>query len=310
MNGGDGLKVGLFAFCTDQSMPVLDIAQAAEERGFDGLFLNEHPHMPVHHPRSEYPGGGEIPQCYARFWDPYIALSFVAAQTKLVIGTNISLVGEHDPISLAKTVASLDALSCGRFILGVGFGWHREEFEDHGHPAKVRAAVVEEHVRLMRALWTQEVGSFEGTYARVSPSWSWPKPVQRPHPPVLLGVRASTRNFRRIAGWCDGWVPMGPPPFAGGVFADQVTQLRRAWDEARRPPEDLRLQVILTPGSLTELAESAHRSYELGVERILIKVMDLPAESALRQLDAVSDALGIRPASGRAPSPNPDRRTR
>ncbi len=143
-DGRSGPKIGLFADCTDESMPILDLAQALTERGFTGLFLNEHPHMPVEHPRSEFPAGGPIPGRYARFWCPFTALSFVAAQTDLDVGTCISLVGEHDAIALAKSIATLDVLSEGRFVLGVGFGWHREEFEDHGHPAKVRARVVEE----------------------------------------------------------------------------------------------------------------------------------------------------------------------
>jgi probable F420-dependent oxidoreductase len=293
-DGSDGPRVAIFADCTDTSMPIVNLAQAAEARGFTGLFLNEHPHLPVQHPRSEFPGGGEIPERYARFWDPFVALSFVAATTGLEIGTNISLVGEHDPIALAKAVATLDVLSGGRLVLGVGFGWHREEFEDHGRPANVRAKVVEEHVRLMRVLWTEEVGAFEGEYVRVSPSRSWPKPMQRPHPPVLLGVRASARNFDRITSWADGWVPMGTPEFAGGVFADQVRELRAGWAEAGRPPEALHLQVQLSGRPFFELAELADQAYELGAGRVLVRVGDLAANAALNRLDALAEAFAGR----------------
>src|SRR6187200_964785 len=133
-------------------MPLLDFARAVEDRGFSGLFLNEHTHLPVDMPTSEFPAGGPVPERYARFWDPYIALSFVAATTSLEIGTGVSLIGEHDPIQLAHAVASLDALSGGRLVLGVGWGWNREEFANHGRSPKVRARVVEEWLSVMRAL--------------------------------------------------------------------------------------------------------------------------------------------------------------
>jgi len=292
-DGSVGPKIGVFADCTDYSIPIVDLARAVEERGFTGIFLNEHPHLPVHAPRSQYPGGGETPMRYSHFWDPYVALSFVAASTELDIGTCISLVGEHDPIALAKAVATLDSLSGGRLTLGVGFGWHREEFEDHGHPATVRAKVVEEHVRLMRALWTNDVAGFKGEFVRVSPSWSWPKPAQKPHPPVLLGVRGGQRNFDRMAAWADGWVPMGTPAFRNGVFAGQVAELRAAFDRAGRDPASVRLTVILSrvsPQRLPDLAEQAHT---LGAERVLVKVGDGGYEE-LKALDLAAESLSRR----------------
>src|SRR4029453_15985440 len=138
------MKIAIFADPPDQTMPILDFASEVDARGFSGLFLNEHTHLPVDHPTSPFPAGGATPERYARFWDPYIALAFVAASTALEIGTCVSLVGEHDAIALAKQIATLDVLSGGRFICGVGFGWLREEFEDHGHAAAVRAEVVRE----------------------------------------------------------------------------------------------------------------------------------------------------------------------
>src|SRR6478735_5191303 len=170
LGSAGGPTIGVFADCTDRSMPIVGLAVALEERGFTGIYLNEHPHLPVANERSSFPAGGDIPDRYARFWDPYIALSFVAARTSLDIGTCISLVGEHDAIALAKAIATLDVLSGGRLHVGVGFGWHREEFEDHGLPAEVRAPVVEETVALMKQLWTQDVASYEGTYRQLSPS--------------------------------------------------------------------------------------------------------------------------------------------
>ncbi len=179
-------------------MPIVDLAVALEERGFSGIFLNEHPHMPVEQARSQYPPGGEIPDRYARFWDPYVALSFVAARTGLEIGTCISLVAGHDPIALAKAPATLDVLSGGRLVFGVGFGWHREEFEDHGGPARVRAAVVEETVALVKSLWTEEVATFAGERLRLSRRADrGPSRPKRPHPPVLLGARHCARAGAR-----------------------------------------------------------------------------------------------------------------
>jgi probable F420-dependent oxidoreductase len=284
-------RIGVFADCTDYSMPILDLARAVEDRGFSGLFLNEHPHLPVDHPRSQFPGGGEISRRYSHFWDPYVALSFVAAQTALDVGTCISLVGEHDPIALAKAVATLDVLSSGRLLLGVGFGWHREEFEDHGHSARVRAAVVEESVRLMRELWTSEVGAFSGEFVRVSPSYSWPKPVQRPHPPVLLGVRASERNFRRIATWCDGWIPMGTPSFGDGGFAREIGELRSEWERAGHNPARLQVMVQLTTVALEDMPALVTQALDLGVQRVAFKVHDGDTDETLAYLDEAENVF-------------------
>jgi probable F420-dependent oxidoreductase len=301
-------RIGVLSDSTDYTMPILDFARALEERGFTGLFLNEHPHMPVETPRSPWPSGGPTPERYGHFWDPYIALSFVAATTGLEIGPTVSLVAEHDAIALAKAVATLDVLSGGRLVLGVGWGWNREEFEDHGLPANVRATVVEETVRLMRELWTHEEGSYEGVYRRVSRAWSYPKPVQRPHPPVLLGAPAGEKNFRRIASWADGWIPMGTPDFFGGGFERDVTGLREAWTRAGRDSAGPRLTAILFHAGWYDGGREAvasrrvvlpfdrweaalDRAAELGVERVLIQVRDEEPSRTLRTLDELAAVL-------------------
>ena len=283
-------RIGIFADCTDLSMPILELAEALEERGFEGLFLNEHTHLPVDTPRSQYPAGGPTPERYARFWDPYIALSFVAARTALEVGPCVSLVAEHDPIALAKAVATLDVLSGGRFVLGVGFGWNREEVEDHGHDAKVRARVVEEAVAVMRALWTKEIASYDGEFFHLSPSRSWPKPAQQPHPPVLLGVPASERNFRRIANWADGWIPMGSK-LMEPVFDGWLEQVARACDEVSRDPATVRITALCTDIGPDQLAAAVERAESLGVERILLKTDDGPAERVLPWLDRLAKPL-------------------
>ncbi len=271
-------------------MPVLDLAVEAERRGFEGLFLNEHTHLPVQAPRSQFPAGGPTPLRYARFWDPYVALSFVAARTSLEIGPCVSLVAEHDPIALAKAAATLDVLSGGRLMLGVGFGWNREEVEDHGHPARTRARVVTEAVALMRELWTKEVASFSGEFFRLSPSMAWPKPRQQPGPPVLLGAPATERNFRRIASWADGWIPMGSR-LLEPVFAEWLTALRQVCREVGRDPSSVRITALLTGRAAVRLEEAAERAATLHVERILVKVDDGPAERVLPWLDRLAEPL-------------------
>jgi probable F420-dependent oxidoreductase len=271
----------VFADCTDESMPLLDFAHAVEELGYSGLFLNEHTHVPVDHPRSAFPYGGEIPERYARFWDPYTALSFVAATTGLEVGPFVSLVGEHDPIVLAKTIATLDVLSGGRFLLGVGWGWLREEFEDHGFPARERVAVITEKIALMKAVWTQDVASFEGSYVRLPPSWSWPKPAQRPHPPVLIGAPANARNFERIAAWADGWITMGTPDLS--TFDRTLAELRRVWDFAGREGAP-RVTVSFRTVPLEGLADATQRCAELGIERVVLRVPDEEPQEAVARL--------------------------
>jgi probable F420-dependent oxidoreductase len=282
------LRLGVFADCTDRSMPIVDLAVALEERGFGGIFLNEHPHLPVDHPRSTFPPGGDIPDRYARFWDPYIALAFVAARTGLEIGTCISLVAEHDAIALAKAVATLDVLSGGRLLLGVGFGWHREEFEDHGRPASVRAQVVEETVLLMKALWTDEIASFDGDFLKLSRSRSWPKPVQRPHPPILLGAPSTGRNHRRVAAWGDGFIPMGAPLFDGDVVDRQLADLRSKWVAAGRDPHPCRITLILGGVRVADLPRAVERAMVLDVERVLVHLPEAGTDDTLLRLDRVT----------------------
>jgi probable F420-dependent oxidoreductase len=273
-------SIGIFADLTDRTMPLLDFARAVEDRGFSGVFLNEHTHLPVDMPTSQFPVGGPVPERYARFWDPYIALSFVAAATSLEIGTGVSLIGEHDPIQLAHAVASLDALSGGRLVLGVGWGWNREEFANHGRSPKVRARVVEEWVSLMGALWTEDVASFDGEFVQMTPSRMWPKPVQRPRPPVLLGAPAGERTFARVARFADGWITMGSV-----VNRDDVAGLRSAWSGAGRAGEPA-ITVIYNPlPDAPPFGETITLARDLGVGRLLYHVFEGDHDRMTRRLD-------------------------
>ena len=284
------MRIGIESQSTDRSAPLLALAQAASERGFSSLWLNEHTHIPVSHPRSQYPPGGPLPEHYARLWDPFVALSFVAATCGLEVGTAICQVGEHDPIVLAKTIATLDVLSGGRFTFGVGFGWLREEFEHHGLPSTARAAVVEEKVSAIRRLWMEDEAAFAGEFVRFDPSWSWPKPLQKPHPPILLGAPGTERNLARVVAWADGWIPMGSWATDPG-FPGLLGGLRRRWEEAGREPASLRI----VGACMTEFVEvflRAHdRAAELGFDQVLLHVRDLALETAEDLMDGVADRL-------------------
>ena len=274
-------RVGLHYVATPDSMDVVEFAVAAEARGFAGVFLPEHTHIPASRV-TPYPGGVEMPEKYKRVWDPYVALSFIAATTSLAIGTCVSLVGEHDAIALAKAVASLDALSGGRLVLGVGYGWNREEFEDHGYRRDDLRAVVREKVALMRALWTEDVASFDGDHVSLSPSWAWPKPAQEPHPPVLLGVPATDWHFAELAQWADGWIPMAMP--RAEELAPDVERLRRAWDAGGRDPATLQLAVMQLPDA-TRIARELDAFAAMGVGWIMVDVPTAPAYEVVPVLD-------------------------
>ena len=270
--------VGLHYFATDRSRPVADFARAAAEYGFDAVLLPEHTHIPFSTP-SPYPDGGDLPERYRRTLDPYVALAVVAAQTDLKIGTCISLVAQHDPIALAKTIATLDFLSGGRFSLGVGFGWNEPELTNHGHDAGSRRAVVREHVALMRALWRDTEAEFHGEHANLSPSWAWPKPAQRPSVPVLLGCQLTPRGCAEITRWADGWIGYGSDL---DQFAAQVAALRAQWADAGRAAAGPLIRPMLGIVDDDTLRRSFDRFQALGADQVVLDLQaaaddDIPA---------------------------------
>jgi probable F420-dependent oxidoreductase len=286
MSGTPRPLAALNYFATDQSLPVADFARAAAELGFDAVLLPEHTHIPVC-TGSPYPGGGGLPERYRRTLDPYVALSVVAAQTDLKIGTCISLIAQHDPIALAKTIATLDFISGGRFSLGVGYGWNVPELANHGREAAKRREIVREYVGLMRALWQDTEAEFHGDHANLSPSWAWPKPVQQPSVPVLLGCQLTPRGYAEIVGWADGWIG-----FAGDldVFAAQVTTLRSRWAEAGRTAAGPLIRPMLGIVDDDTLRRSFERFQALGADQV---VLDLQAVEGdiLAVLDRYAAAL-------------------
>jgi probable F420-dependent oxidoreductase len=268
-------------------MPLLDLARAAEERGFDSVFLPEHSHIPVSR-RTPYPGGGEIPRRYLRLWDPLTALAMVAACTDLTIGTCVALPAEHDPIAYAKAVATLDVMSGGRLVLGVGFGWNDDEAQGHGFKPEHKHAVMIEKLGLMKRIWSDDEASFSGEHVRMEPSWSWPKPVQRPHPPVLLGGAATATTFARVASFADGWIPMSMDPSRS--LASDLDQLRERWTSEGRTGDPM-IIVMQAARPTEELADLLARYRELGVDRVLVDVPTEPAEVLLPLLDRASAAF-------------------
>jgi probable F420-dependent oxidoreductase len=287
-------SLGLLSHSTDRTPPIYQVARQVEEHGLASVFVCEHTHIPVGAP-SVSPRG-ILPDWTKHIPDPYISLAFVAATTTLEVGTAVGLPAEHDPIVLAKTVASLDHLSGGRVVLGVGWGWHREEFEDHrGHPARERVAVLRDHLALMREIWSHDEAEYEGPYAQLRRSWSWPKPAQTGGPPVLLGAAASQRTFDRIAAWADGWIPMAQPLLDDNDdFAAQVEQLRATWEASGRDPAELDLTVLQAPSSADNLQRALERAERLAVRRVLIQVTEEQAGDLEAILDVAAPAAAGR----------------
>ena len=237
------MDFGIAMFTTDQSADPATVARMAEERGFESLFFPEHTHIPVSR-RTPYPVGGVLPREYARLYDPLVALAFAAAATRtLKLGTGIMLVAQRDPITTAKAIASLDVLSGGRMLLGVGAGWNIEEMEDHGVDPARRFGRMRESVEAMRALWTQDEASYAGDHIAFPPTWSWPKPAQPGGPPVLLGGNGR-RVLERVVKYGDAWYPN----FLGDddKMIARLEKLRVMAEEAGRGALPTTLQVAPT----------------------------------------------------------------
>jgi len=231
------MKIGVTIHATDRTIAVHELAVAAEERGFHSLYVPEHTHIPVSRETPPPTGGDELEEKYLRTPDPIVSLAAAAAVTsRILLGTAVTLPAQHDPIAWAKAVATLDQISGGRVVLGVGFGWNVEEMRSHGVAYGERRAIVREHMLLSQALWRDDVASFEGEHVTLAPSWSWPKPVQRPRVRTLLGGGAGPKLFADVAEWGDGWIPFG-----GGGLKEQVPKLRAAVATAGRDPDALHI---------------------------------------------------------------------
>src|SRR5215510_2371167 len=205
------MHIGVCMFATDYAIRIDELARETEARGFESLWLPEHTHIPTSR-RTPWPGGSELPLEYSHTYDPFVSLMYAAAVTRtLKLGTGICLVIERDTITLAKEVASLDNLSKGRFLMGIGGGWNVEEMAHHGTEFKTRFKKMGEQVRAMKEIWTRDVAEFHGEHVNIDPIWCWPKPATRPHPPVLLGGESS-HTLQRVVDYCEGWFPRSRQP--------------------------------------------------------------------------------------------------
>jgi len=270
-------NVGLLCPTAPMGVSPGDFAREAEARGFHSLYIPEHTHIPTSR-RTPAPTGTErLGEEYLRSLDPYIALAAAASVTQtILLGTGISLPAQHDPITLAKEIATLDLVSDGRLVLGVGFGWNEEEMENHGIVFKRRRARVREHMLAMQALWSNEVAEFHGEFVNFEASWQWPKPVQQPRPRVLVGGGSGPKLFDHIAEYADGWMPIG-----GAGLREALPHLHAAFAERDRDPATLHIVPMgVQPGS----AKLAHYA-EIGVTEAVLRLPSEPKDKVLPVLD-------------------------
>jgi probable F420-dependent oxidoreductase len=245
------MDFGVAYFATHDAVPPGDLARLVEERGQESLFFAEHSHIPSSR-ETPYPEGGELPRKYLHTYDLFVTLMAAAATTtKLRVGSGISLVIERDPIHTAKEVASIDVLSGGRLEFGVGAGWNREEMANHGTDPRTRMALLQERVEAMKAIWTEDEASYHGKFVNFDRIWSWPKPAQRPHPPVIVGGNGPT-VLDRVLAFGDAWMPNYTPE---GIL-DRAAELRQRAD---RPIEPMIIGVPADPGVLEEFEKAGFR---------------------------------------------------
>lgn len=280
------MKFGISIFATDYSMHPSELAREVEARGFESIWFPEHTHIPVRR-ISPFPGGGELPKQYWHTYDLFVALTAAAmATTRLRIASGICLVVEHDPITTAKQVASLDALSGGRFIFGVGGGWNAEEMSNHGTYFKKRWQVLRERILAMKEIWANDEAEFHGEYVDFDRLLSYPKPVQKPHPPIYMGG-FGPRTFDRVVEFCDGWVPIAIPP---GDMGRLITGLRDAAGRAGRDPDELTVTCLTLPDPSREDVDTLT---EAGVERIVFTTPTGGADVVLPVLDRYAELAGL-----------------
>jgi probable F420-dependent oxidoreductase len=273
------MEFGASIFFTDYSISPTELAVAMEERGLDALWVAEHSHIPVPR-RTPAPGGGELPKRYYDVMDPFVTLATAAAVTKrLKLGTGVCLVIQRDTIQTAKLVASIDQVSNGRFLFGIGGGWNAEEIENHGTELTSRFKKMREQIEAMKEIWTKSTAEYNGDLVHFSPMMTWPKPVQKPHPPVILGG-AFPWAARRAVRYGDGWYPNA----SSGNPQEYLPRFRQMAEEAGRDPKSL----PVTLGGAPEDADMLKRFRDLGVVRVNFPVPPAKADEVLPILDRVA----------------------
>ena len=271
------MKFGVAIFPTDYAISMTELAPAAEELGFESLWVAEHSHIPASR-ESPWPGGAELPKHYWHTMDPFVALTAAALASRTIrVGTGICLLVERDPIHTARETASLDLVSNGRLIFGIGGGWNREEMADHGTDFHSRWKLLRERTEAIKAIWTQDVAEYHGELVDFPPMWSWPKPVQKPHPPVILGG-AGPKILERVVRYADGWMPN-----RGDVY-ERIPELQRMAEEAGRGP----IPVTYYPRAT---AADIERGEKAGIERLIWYVPPDGRDAALKKLDELGKLI-------------------
>lgn len=280
------MKFGVSIFPTDTSIRPDEVAREVEARGFDSIWFPEHSHIPV---SRETPWGGvkdapPLPEQYWRTLDQFVALGYAAGvTTDLKLGAGITLLAQRDPIWTAKEVATLDHLSGGRVIFGIGYGWNKEEMAQHGTSYTERRALLREKVLMMKALWTEEEASYEGDLLSLEPSWAWPKPLQEPHPPIVMGADPGPKTLADIVELCDGWIPNS----RRYDIAEQIEKVRTAVADAGRDPEAFEVTAYAAK------AEMIEDLTEAGVDRIVFTLPPLGPDVNIPRLDKLAAAAGL-----------------
>ncbi len=266
------MKIGAAMFFTDYSMMPGELARALEERGFDSVWAPEHSHIPLSR-KTPFPGGGDLPKKYYDAMDPFVTLTAAAAATTtLKVGTGVCLVNQRDPIQTAKAVASLDLLSGGRFLFGVGNGWNRDEMENHGTVFETRHKLVRERIEAMKAIWTKSKAEYHGEMVNFDPLMAWPKPVQKPHPPVIVGG-AFPYGARRAIRYGDGWMPL------------RRREVREILPTFREMCREAGRDVPVSIWEAKEDLDSLKRDRDAGVERVIVSLESAKADAILPLLD-------------------------
>jgi probable F420-dependent oxidoreductase len=279
------MKFGVSMFFTDSSISPVELGQTLEARGFESVWAPEHSHIPVSR-KTPFPGGGDLPKKYYDAMDPFVTLTAAAMATKtLMVGTGICLIAQRDPIQTAKLVASIDNVTGGRFLFGVGNGWNQDEMENHGTEFKSRHKRARENIEAMKAIWTKSKAEYHGEFVNFDPMMAWPKPVQKPHPPIIVGG-AYPYSARRAIAYGDGWIPQAGRGGTGEI-ADMIPQFRQQTAEAGRDPASIAITVWF-PKSDPDLMK---RYEDLGVERVVFNVESEPAEKCLPVIDKIAELM-------------------
>ncbi len=284
------LAFGASMFFTDYSMTPGELGQALEARGFESVWAPEHSHIPLSR-RTPFPGGGDLPKKYCDAMDPFVTLTAAAMATKkLKVGTGVCLVAQRDPIQTAKLVASIDNVSNGRFLFGIGNGWNQDEMENHDTVFASRHKLARERVEAMKAIWTQSKAEYHGEFVNFDPMMTWPKPVQKPHPPVIVGG-AFPYSARRAIRYGEGWIPQAA---RGGYseIADMIPKFREMAAEAGRDPKSIEITVWFPRRD----ADLMKRYQDLGVSRVVFNLESEKADTVLPVIEAIATLM--REASG------------